>query len=606
MVMPKACHNCRNRRLRCDRSIPECHKCMSAGQECLGYGKLYKWVEKATPQDRNGAKSFVSSAVKTQEPLDSWSGPRLGSKIYAESADSNQLFKDVEPWSQVPSFSLLDPLLQDLELSSRHYLNYYAVRFCQDLVIYDSPERGTNPFRELVPMSQGYPFLREIIVAASALHFCNAMRWHRSPRPAVDALVDALRARHRAIKSLQAVIEHQKDLGDVELNDTEKDALLAAVLFFVNFALIDSGKGGWRAHMNFVGRLLSLRTPSSSQSNIQGTMTTGSQPDSKSSLDFVPFEPLIYLSFTPHSTSSAQSLGVRDYITSDSMAYYIWSNALDSLVSSGSRLVTNPLAFDGQHPDILPILLRTEANSYHSCPSRLLYAIFRTSQLARDVRSNGAGLLNHDQMRSCVELLEEVEAFDCDTWAAEVCAKIAADAGFLDEAELDYRRHIAATYRAAVCLYILLVAPESRSQVARCASYNEIGEDRVRAPANTAELAATIFYHLSFIPTNSPLFKFATWPIFLTGVETADFSRRAWVLERLRDMRDLCPWGMLTSTMETLVEIWRMRDSAPVVAEFEMDGSCQTGKSTAPSQERGCNNNWLMKLQGFKIDCLIV
>lgn len=41
----KPCHNCRRRRLRCDRSWPTCNKCTITGQECLGYGKVYVWTE---------------------------------------------------------------------------------------------------------------------------------------------------------------------------------------------------------------------------------------------------------------------------------------------------------------------------------------------------------------------------------------------------------------------------------------------------------------------------------------------------------------------------------------------------------------------------------
>ena len=41
----KPCHNCRRRRLRCDRSWPTCHKCAVSGQECLGYGKVFVWTQ---------------------------------------------------------------------------------------------------------------------------------------------------------------------------------------------------------------------------------------------------------------------------------------------------------------------------------------------------------------------------------------------------------------------------------------------------------------------------------------------------------------------------------------------------------------------------------
>ncbi|KAI2631375.1 fungal-specific transcription factor domain-containing protein [Hypomontagnella submonticulosa] len=593
MVVPRACHNCRKRRLRCDQSVPACHKCSSTGQECLGYGKFYKWVDNPPPPARVLREPFAHPSLRSRGHTE----VQLDNLEY----DSRNLsfYERAEPWA-LPNFSLLDPLLQDLDQTSRRYLNYYTTRFCEDLVIYDSPRRGANPFRDLVPISQKYPFLREIIIAVSALHFSNAVRWHKSPRLVIDAVVDAMRARHRAIKSLQAVIESQTILDDAEVDEGGKDVLLAAVLFFVNFALIDSGKGGWRAHMNFVGRLLSTRTinPIASEA--------GLLPGTNHTIDFATSEPLLSLSLTHRPAPSSHSLVIGDCIASDSMAYYIWSVALDSLISSGTRTALGPLAYDDNNADILRILLRTEANSYHSCPSQLLYAIFRTSQLARDIRTSDAGLLNEQQMQSCLELLNEIQSFDGDAWAAEVCAKVAAATGYLDEVELHYRKHIAATFRAAVYLYVLLVAPpELQDQVYRRQSIMESEDDKFPSLPTTTELAAAILHHLSFIPPDSPLFKFATWPIFLLGVETADPSRRTWALDRLRDMRNLCPWGMITSTMETLGEIWRIRDKSAADEKSQSDESGLVEHSITSLRE-GDSRNWLVRLQGIEIDCLIV
>ncbi|KAI0848798.1 fungal-specific transcription factor domain-containing protein [Daldinia vernicosa] len=588
MVAPKACHNCRSRRLRCDRSVPVCHKCTSTGQKCLGYGKLYKWVENKTPGDGISAKPSVYSASKTREHVKSQPDNPLYDDQRVVFPQNNRLCS--------PNFTLLDPLFQDLNTSSRHYLNYYTTRFCQDLIIYDSPRRGANPFRDLVPISHKYPFLREIIIAASALHFCNGARWHKNPWHAADSLVDALHARHRAIKSLQSVIEHHKALGDVENDEAGRDALLAAVLFFVNFSLVDSGKGGWRAHMNFVGTLLRMRTSRPSNTIELGLKLEEEDPSSSS--DFTAYDAFISLPFAHRPATPSQSPSIRDYIASDSIAYYIWSSALDSLVSPSNDFITVPSAFDGDDIEIFHILLRTEANSYHSCPSSLLYAIYRISQLARNIRSNETSVLNEKQMQSCLSLLDEVQAFDGDAWAVKVCAQIAAVVGYADEIELHYRRHIAATYRAAVFLYILLVAPELPHQ-----SSHDEGKS-FPALSSTADLATTILHHLSFIPSHTPLFKFATWPIFLTGVETADESRRTWVIDRLRDMRGVCPWGMLTSTMETLVEIWRMRDSSLATRESTANEASDGTLISIPDQK--INGHWLMQLQGFKIDCLIV
>ncbi|KAI1805614.1 fungal-specific transcription factor domain-containing protein [Daldinia bambusicola] len=589
MVAPKACHNCRSRRLRCDRSVPVCYKCTSTGQECLGYGKLYKWVNNKTSGDRTSSKLSVHSASQHREHVTF----QPDNPVYVD----KRLVPSENTKVYSPDFTLLDPLFKDLSLSSRHYLHYYTTRFCQDLVIYDSPRRGANPFRNLIPISQKYPFLREIIIAASALHFCNAARWQKCPRPAAESLVDALRARHRAIKSLQDVIEHYKVQGDVENDSAGRDALLAAVLFFVNFALLDSGKGGWRAHMNFVGTLLRMRTSNFSN---QAQIRPKPEEDHTFSLDFTEYDALLSLPFTRRPAAPSQSPSVGDYIASDCVAYYIWSNALDSLVLSSNKLIATPPAFGEEGIGLYNILIRTEANSYHSCPSSLFYAIYRTSQLARDIRSNETSVLNDKQIEACLSLLRDIQAFDGDAWAVKVFAQIVSVTGYADETELHYRRHIAGTYRAAVFLYILLVAPELPRQVV-------CHEDKnFPALPSTADLATMILHHLSFIPTDSPLFKFATWPIFLTGVETADESRRTWVIDRLRDMRDLCPWGMLTSTMETLVEIWRMRDSSLATEESGADESSPGKGISTDTPDQKVKSHWLMQLQGFKIDCLIV
>ncbi|KAI0880479.1 fungal-specific transcription factor domain-containing protein [Annulohypoxylon maeteangense] len=596
MVATKPCHNCRRRRIRCDRSVPGCHKCTSTGRECSGYGKLYKWVDNAASRSQVTKKDPADLIPETREPLT----PESDVKGYVEQTRV-VAYQEVEHWSNPLNFSLLDPLFQDLGVSSRHYLNYYAVRFCQDLIVYDAPQYGANPFRDLVPMSQEYPFLREIVIAASALHFWNTKRWNKNPQPAADALVDALRARHKAIKSLQTTLDRLKAAGDVDVDDVQKDALLAAVLFFVNFALVDSGKGGWRAHMGFVGKLLSLRRSSSSQRK-ELDFTEELQSDTQSLLTLSTFEPLIpyALSYPPIPLST--TLCVRDYIASDSVAYYIWSSALDSLVSSTNESIPSYSASNEDDIDILPILFRTEANSYHSCPSRLLYAVFRTSQLARDIKANETSMLNDRQVQSCLEILKGVQVFDTNAWAEGICAKIAAEVGYLDETELEYRRHIGNTFRAAVCLYVLLIAPNLAGQVTRHASLSELGEDVLSNLPNTAELTNTILYHLSFIPTDSPLFKSGTWAVFLTGIETANPAHRAWVLDRFREYRVICPWGMITSTMETLVEMWQMRDNTPVEG---LDTGKRLSEEFTTSRERD-NINWLIQLQGLNIDCLIV
>lgn len=108
----KACHNCHKRRLRCDRSIPVCNKCTSTGQECLGYGKLFRWTNSVAVRGKMAGKpAFHTPEAETHQELH-------GSLVV-----TGQHGRPPVPLS-LQATTLIDPLLQDLDLSSRRYLSY--------------------------------------------------------------------------------------------------------------------------------------------------------------------------------------------------------------------------------------------------------------------------------------------------------------------------------------------------------------------------------------------------------------------------------------------------------------------------------------------------
>lgn len=90
-----SCHNCRQRRLKCDRSLPHCSKCIKRGQTCLGYGRLLRWEQGIASRGKMAGRTF-------------------------------------QPPSQLPSqtellplnCSLFEPFFQDLTFDSRKYLLY--------------------------------------------------------------------------------------------------------------------------------------------------------------------------------------------------------------------------------------------------------------------------------------------------------------------------------------------------------------------------------------------------------------------------------------------------------------------------------------------------
>jgi hypothetical protein len=117
----KPCHNCRRRRLRCDLSVPTCYKCTKTGQKCLGYGQLYRWVDSETAGVQARQRNSSALAPNTgYHGLSLTQGVKRRSEPYNASA-----FGKVE--DEIPQpfvMSLADPLLQDLDGSSRRYMSY--------------------------------------------------------------------------------------------------------------------------------------------------------------------------------------------------------------------------------------------------------------------------------------------------------------------------------------------------------------------------------------------------------------------------------------------------------------------------------------------------
>jgi hypothetical protein len=111
------------------------------------------------------------------------------------------------------------------------------------------------------------PLLQHIIVAASAAHMSNLLRPSlptlvepdlqvMSPTSSADsrrALQDALVAKHKALRLMHAAVQDIDSVG--------VDVVLAASLFFINVELIESGKHGWRAHLEAAGKLMNLLEP---------------------------------------------------------------------------------------------------------------------------------------------------------------------------------------------------------------------------------------------------------------------------------------------------------------------------------------------------------
>ncbi|KAF7560832.1 hypothetical protein G7046_g3322 [Stylonectria norvegica] len=294
---------------------------------------------------------------------------------------------------------LVDPLFQDMKHSHRQYLAYFATRVCLDLVAPDIPDR--NPFRSLVPLTQAHPLLQQVIIAASATHMCNQARpwlapdsFSRAEAPG-SMLLDALAAKHKALQMMPEALQSIDAIGG--------DVVLAAVLFLINVELIESGKYGWRAHLEGADKIMKVIKPLATRDE-----------------------------------------DLRNYLMSDLFVYYILSSTFTPLGSS-------PKVFF-QPWEVLSVLGKT-ANNYFCCPPEILEILLLASQLS----NSGAGDDLYDGMltATAAALFERAQDVDVLGWAQQVSNK----------AMVWSRFRVGSVHRLAACLYILHSTPSLEAQV---------------------------------------------------------------------------------------------------------------------------------------------
>ncbi|KAL7924536.1 fungal-specific transcription factor domain-containing protein [Trichoderma austrokoningii] len=553
----KPCHNCRRRRLRCDRSWPTCHKCAVSGQECLGYGKVFIWAEaidahgnpkpspsRRTPLGSSGSGQVSSSVANSYFPLfpDPASGRRpddvdpSNRAAYDASVRSIPAVRRPSPllqrnrsaaamsavtpeparnaasspiqetplehrkWRPAALGSLTDPIFQDLDRNSRYYLAHFADRVCKDLVARDGP--GVNPFRDLIPLTNRHPLLLQILVATSAIHWSNIFRPITAiPTGLTDPGGYLAQLRSKDLVSRQALIDaltaKQKAMGHLQevLDSLDPGGSEVALAAMHFFIKFD---------------LIDLekndtkgwRTHLEGASNILALLTQGAG-------------------------GSEANRMLRDCVVADCFIYHI----LGSTLASGN-LAANIARYAFE---LLPVMKRVEVNSYLSCPPEILRIILLASKLSYETPFTDWSL---SAANEALTLIDDALAFDISAWADKLRQNPQVQ-------DIESRMHIASAHRSAVCLYILQALPLVRA---------------VR-PVDTEFLVGDILGNLGQISVDDPYYKATSWPTFIAGAETRDTEKRTWAMKRLLGIWETCPWGYLFTAIELLKAAWELQDS---------------------------------------------
>jgi hypothetical protein len=143
MSLPrKPCHNCRRRRLRCDRSLLQCHKCANAGQECLGYQALLVWTRGVASRGKMSGVTFED--MKQQQVRQARPIPEFPSSTRA----SQKLDTTGVSITTVPDYSLKSVSQTSLDHSNRLLQAKLEVPFEDDIKL-SLGRHLTDPFFQL-------------------------------------------------------------------------------------------------------------------------------------------------------------------------------------------------------------------------------------------------------------------------------------------------------------------------------------------------------------------------------------------------------------------------------------------------------------------------
>ncbi|KAK3950036.1 fungal-specific transcription factor domain-containing protein [Pseudoneurospora amorphoporcata] len=548
----KACYNCHRKRLRCDKSLPSCLKCSINGEECLGYGIVLRWAACNSPTSttttRTTNKAYfntTSRTVKSSTPIraSTPSNPRgiipditsnytphnaisnttsttasttgissptldepetidsftvetpignhvdLSPQTPDDTQESNsQIIKRPVNFIKIP---LTDPLLNGLSSKEKWYMHHFATIVCRDLVSIDQKER--NPFRAIIPLVRKFDYLQSVVLATAAMHLSTLHKYQGQSLPSETALVDALMLKSRALHLLRAAI------SDDTL--TDQAMILSAIVFLVNLDLIDSGRGGWKAHVEAARRLISSLYLT--RAHLDGAIA-----------------PLV------------------NAIAADCLTYRIYGATISGNTSSSDNTLDDGV--------VLPYILQNaEAYSYHCAPPAILQMILSASQLC----SGSSTTLETDggveRIATAAALLHKARNFDVQAWVYNIN-------GLPLDDDLEARVSVASAHRAAACLFVLLSVPEAGLLELPLLEPKDLVQEILGhlscIPEDHVHLKGTVWPTFIVGAETDDLNERAWCLERLVAV----WTKNPWT----------CPWGYVHTATEMLQDIWRSKDLA--------------------------------------------
>ncbi|KAG0637127.1 hypothetical protein HOY80DRAFT_924824 [Tuber brumale] len=545
------CYTCRRRRVRCDRALPHCEKCANRrGLDCLGYKKPLVWNKGVASRGKMMGKTFplpkppgqgalgceaVVVRVKEEDSSGRSSSPeseigggsggnKAGRVVFRERGGSNGggwgkvVGKREEEGTGTGTMgggdggvggrtderdpgrvvvvgcrsSVREGWLRpfnpeffgNLDDTSKYYLDYFDKRVCRDFILFE--RHGDNPYRNLLSLAAEHPSFLHAALAVSARHYSNNTGFQGT---------------HSLVYKGCAINSLSQDLQKPDYNDNGtaivREPVLAAMLLFLFFEALESGKDTWKIHLRGARRLIQL---------------SGGMGGQRSNL--------------------SSSLGVLIThvaaidIIGKSLAF---SGGVDTDTLSWGSTNSNP-------EEIFKFLEQTEHYSFLGCPAELLQVISLVSQHKTPLPTTTSSL-------TMQTLLSRIASFNPQDWVNKRLPSLNQNAAGTSIPRLDACElyHHVCAYKCAVHIFALQVLTPSSSSVAR----------------KTDELVDEIIAHISSFQPGSVFFKGVVWPVFLTGAAATSEYQREFVRVTLRNIWELLPQFNIKSAGVLLEAMWR-------------------------------------------------
>ncbi|KAH6989009.1 fungal-specific transcription factor domain-containing protein [Ilyonectria sp. MPI-CAGE-AT-0026] len=236
--IPGGCENCRNRHIRCDKTLPSCAQCSKRGFECPGYPRRqWRWQPGFAPSSPTNMSELNHHIRDLGQPLSPLK-PIASDQGTHKSSDVAFIHKST---IAMPLSSFNMTLSQ--ECREKYFLDHY---FNHTANIISMMTGRTNPFGEkLKPHMSHNIALNSIVVATSALHMAQS-------NIDQDGMAYAWHYRAMAISKLE------KDLA----KQSDSLAVLTAILFMGMTECWFDPRSSGTEHLHSAKRLLLRRLDS--------------------------------------------------------------------------------------------------------------------------------------------------------------------------------------------------------------------------------------------------------------------------------------------------------------------------------------------------------